>query len=139
MRSELVSTVAHTMFIQSSELIMSITQHYVLDEKIVRVVTREMVLDIRPDNIERASNLPSNDSFISISYEGAYQWYREHQEEIDEIIQRRYLIERTPRSNKPINVDYSRGYMKVEIRYYIVSLSRVMGLKSDGYLDTRMV
>ena len=57
-----------------------------LDEKIVWVVTREMVLEIRPDVIERAFHLPASDSFISISYEGASSWYREHQDKADELI-----------------------------------------------------
>ena len=66
---ELVSVVAHPVSMQSSELIMAITQHYVPDEKIVRAVTGEMVLDIRPDAIERAFHLPASDSYLSISYE----------------------------------------------------------------------
>ena len=65
---------------------MAIAQHYVPNEKIVRVVTGEMVLDVRPNAIERAFHLPASDSFVSISYEGASQWYREHKEEADELI-----------------------------------------------------
>ena len=42
-------------------------------------------------------------------------------------------------SKKPVKFDYSRGYMRVEIGYYIVLLSRVMGLRSGGYLETWMV
>ena len=67
-------------------------QHYVPNEKIVRAVTREMVLDIKPDAIEGAFHLLTSDSFVSISYEGDGQWYREHREEADELIQKRYLI-----------------------------------------------
>ena len=39
--------------IQSSELIMTIAQHYVLDESIVRSVIGEMVLNLRPKNIKK--------------------------------------------------------------------------------------
>ena len=91
-QSGLVSAAAHPVLVQSSKLIMFIAQHYVPDEKIVMVITSEMVLDIRLDAIERAFHLPARDSFVSISYEGASQWYREHQEEVDELIQKRYLI-----------------------------------------------
>ena len=94
---------------------MAIAQHYVPDGKIVQVVIGEMVLDIKLDAIERAFHLPASDSFISMSYEGASQWYREHQEEANKLIQRRYLIQRTPRSKRLVKVDYSRGYMKAKI------------------------
>ena len=58
--------------------------------------------------------------------------YKEHQEEADELIQKRYLIQSTPGSKKPFRVDYSRGYMRAKIGYYIVLISRVMGLRSGG-------
>ena len=45
-RSGLVSVATLPVLVQSSQLIMMIAQHYVLDERIIRVVTREMVLDI---------------------------------------------------------------------------------------------
>ena len=65
---------------------MTIAQRYVPHEKIVQVVTRDMVMDIRPNAIERAFHLPASDSFISMSYESASRWYREHQEEVGELI-----------------------------------------------------
>ena len=90
--SGLVNVAAHPVLVQSSKLIMAITQHYVLDEKIVQAITSEMALDIWPDAIERVFHLLVNDLIISISYDGASRWYREHQEEADELIQKRYLI-----------------------------------------------
>ena len=42
----------------------------------------------------------------------------------------------TQGSKKLIKLDYSRGYMKVEIGYCIVLLSQIMGLGLGGYLNT---
>ena len=69
---------AHLVSVQSFELIMAVAQHYMQDKRIVRAITREMVLEIRPDAIERAFHLPASDSFISISYKGVNWWYRVH-------------------------------------------------------------
>ena len=79
-RCGLVSVAAHPVLVQSSKLIMAIAQHYVPGEKIVQAVTREMVLDIRPDAIERAFHLLASDSYLSISYEEASRWYKEHRD-----------------------------------------------------------
>ena len=61
-----------------------------LDERIVRDVIREMVLDIKLDSSERDFHLTSSDSIFSITYESASLWYHEIQKEDNEIIQKRY-------------------------------------------------
>ena len=77
---------SHLVSMQSFELMMTITQHYVLDEQIVKRLIGEMVLDLRPDNIEKVFHLPTSSSFCNISYEKARRWYTEHQAEVDKII-----------------------------------------------------
>ena len=66
-RNILVNAPSHLVSIQSSKLIMTITQHYVPDERIVRSVIGEMVLlDLRLDNIEKVFYLSSL---------GLFPWY----------------------------------------------------------------
>ena len=70
-RNGLVSTATHLVSLQSSELIMVITHHYVLDDKIIRVVKGEVVLDLTPNSIERAFHLLTSDYFQYMSYDSA--------------------------------------------------------------------
>ena len=50
-----------------------------------------------------------------------------------------YLIEKPPRGRIIGKVDMTRGYMKEEIAYSIILLSRVMGLPAVGHLAPFMV
>ena len=65
----LVNIALHPTLVQSSKSIMTLAQHYVPNEKLVRRITREMVLDLRPNNIEKVFHLPTLDSFYGITYE----------------------------------------------------------------------
>ena len=56
-----------------------------------------------------------------------------------EIIQSSYLIEKTPLGKITGKVDMTRGYMKEDIGYSIILLSRVMGLPTVGHLNFFMV
>ena len=56
-----------------------------------------------------------------------------------EIIQSSYLIEKPPRGRITGKVDMIRGYMKDNIGYSIILLSRFMGLPAAGHLSTFMV
>ena len=66
--SRLVNIVSHLVSVQSTNLIMDLSQHFVLDERVVKGVTEEVVLDLQPDNIERVFHLPRVDQFIQLSY-----------------------------------------------------------------------
>ena len=50
-----------------------------------------------------------------------------------------YFIEKPPRGKTISKVDMTWGYMKDELRYSIILLSRVMGLLIVGHLSTFMV
>ena len=63
-------------------MINTLTQHFFLEERVVKSVSREVVLDLQPNNIERVFHLPRVDQFIRLSYEVAKRWYREHQKEV---------------------------------------------------------
>ena len=63
----------------------------------------------------------------------------EHQQEAIDIMQSLYLIEKLPRGRITGKVDMTWGYMKEDIAYSIILLSRVMGLSVVGHLSTLMV
>ena len=121
--SRLVNVVSHPVLVQSTKLIMALSQCFVPNKRVVKSVTGEVVLDLWPDNIERVYHLPRADQFIWISYETAKIWYREHQQEAIDIIQSLYLIEKPPRGRIIGKVDMTRGYMKEDICYSIILLS----------------
>ena len=50
-----------------------------------------------------------------------------------------YFIEKPPRGKTINKVDMTRGYMKDDIKYSIILLSRVMGLPVAGHLVPFMV
>ena len=61
--SGLVNTTSHPIFLQSSELIITLAHHYVLEEKDVRNVTRDLGIEICPNNIEKVWHLLPVDQF----------------------------------------------------------------------------
>ena len=77
-RSGLVNAASHLGTIQSTKLIITLSQHFVPNERVVKSITGEVVLDIRPNNIERFFHLPRADQFIRLSYEAAKRWYKDH-------------------------------------------------------------
>ena len=79
------------------------------------------------------------DQFIRLTYEAVERWYREHLEEASEIIQSSYLIEKTPLRKTTSKVDMTRGYMKEDIGYSIILLSRVMDLMTARHLNIFMI
>ena len=138
-RFGLVNAASHPGTIQSAELIMTLSQHFVPGERVVKSVSREVVLDLRPDNIERVFHFPRADQFIRLSYEIAERWYKDHHQEAIDIIHSSYFIEKPPRGKTLNKVDLARGYMKDDIGYPIILLSRVMGLSAAGHLAPFMI
>lgn len=138
-QSGLVNFVSHPTLFQSFELIMILAQHYVPDEKVVKSMTREIVLDLRPQYIEKVFHLRREDQYLQISYEGVNRWYMENEKEVKELVESTFLIDMTPLACRVGKVDKTWGYMKVDIMYSIVLLSRTMGLLIVGHLETWMV
>ena len=60
-RSRLVNVASHPISIQSSKLIMALAKNYVLEVRVVKSIIGEIVLDLRPKNIEKKFNLPRAD------------------------------------------------------------------------------
>ncbi len=56
-QSGLVNVVSHPTSVQSLEIIMALAKNYVLEERFVKSVTREIVLNLRPRNIEKVFHL----------------------------------------------------------------------------------
>ena len=67
------------------------------------------------------------------------KWYKEHQQEVIDIIQSSYLIEKPPWGRIMGKVDMTGGYMKDEIGYSIILLNRVLDLPIVGHCNTFMV
>ena len=76
--SGLVNVASRPMLVQSLDLIMTLAQHFLPNERVVKSVTWEDVLDLWPDNIERVFHLPRVDQFIRLTYEIVEMWYREN-------------------------------------------------------------
>ncbi len=55
---------------------MALAQHYMLKEKVAKSVTKEIVLDIQLDNIEKVFHLPFIHQYQKITYNLAKKWYR---------------------------------------------------------------
>ena len=114
-RSGLVNAALHPGSVQSAELIMTLSQHFVPEERVVKSVSGDVVLDLRPDNIERVFHLPRADQFIKLSYETAERWYKDHHQEAIDTMYSSYFIEKPPRGKTVNKVDLARGYMKDDI------------------------
>lgn len=130
-RSGIVNAASHLISIQSLELIMALVENYVSEERVVKSITGEIMLDLRPKNIEKVFHFLRVDQYIRLTYHQAERWYKEHGGKASKIIKSSYLIEKTPLGCKEGKVDMKRGYMKDDIRYYIILLSRVMGLPAS--------
>ena len=68
-RLGLVNATSHPTSVQSSELIMALVENYVREEKVVQSSIREIVLDLRPRNIEKIFHLPRVDQYVKITYD----------------------------------------------------------------------
>ena len=105
----------------------------------LKSITGEIILNLRPKNIEKVFHLLREDQYIRLTYRQAERRYRDHEQEAMEIIQSSYLIDKTPLGRKSRKVDMARGYMKDDIEHSIVLLRRIMGLPAIGHLNIWMV
>ena len=78
-RSRLVNVASHPVSTQSSELVMALEENYVLEERVVKSITREIILDLRPKNIEKFFRLPRVDQYIGLTYHQVERCYKEHE------------------------------------------------------------
>lgn len=71
-RLGLVNATSNLVSVQSSEVIMVLAKNYVLEERVVKNIIGEIVLDLRPKHIEKVFHLPHHQ---------AERWYRDHEQE----------------------------------------------------------
>ena len=95
---------------------MTLTEHFVPEERVVKRIIGEIILNLQPKNIENVFHLPRMDQIIRLTHEQVERWYWEYIDEASEIIQSSYLIEKNPLGNKMSKVDIKRRYMKEDIR-----------------------
>ena len=84
--SLMVNVASHSVLLQSLELIVTLVEHLVPEERVVKSLIGEIVLDLQPKNIEKIFHLPWADQFIKLTYEQEKRWYWENIEEASEII-----------------------------------------------------
>lgn len=113
---------------------MALAENYVSEERVVKSVTGKIVLDLRPRNIEKSFHLPRIDQYVKITYDRVEIWYRENDKKATKIIQSSFFIDRTQEGRRSKKLDMTRGYMKDDIKYAIVLLSRVMCLPETMHL-----
>lgn len=137
--SRLVNAASHPGTVQSTKLIMTLSRHFVPDERVVKNITGKAILDLWLDNIARVFHLPRVDQFIRLSYEAVERWHKDHYQEAIDIIYSLYFIKKPPQGKKINKVDMTQGYMRDDIRYSIILLSRVIGFPIIGHLAPFMV
>ena len=115
---------------------MTLAHCYIPEQKVVKSVTRKILLHIRPQNIE-IFHLLRVDQYLQITYFMEDIWYRENELEVKELVHGKYLIDWSPLNQRGWKVDITQGCMIFDIGYYIILLSRVdLGLAS--HLETYM-
>ena len=82
----LVNAASHLVLVQSSKLIMMLAERYFLEERVIKSITREIILDLQSNNIEKVFHLPRVDQFIKLTYHPVERWYREHVDEASKIM-----------------------------------------------------
>lgn len=78
-RSGLVNTASYPISVQSSELVMVLAENYVLVERVVKSITGEIILDLRPKNIKKLFHLARVDQYIRLTYHQVERWYRDNE------------------------------------------------------------
>lgn len=109
------------------------------EERVVKSVIGEIVLDLRPRIIEKIFHLPKADQYVKITYHQEEIWCRDNDKKAKKIIQSSFLIDRTSVGHRARKVDMTRGYMKDDVRYSIVFLRKIMGLPVARHLHIWMV
>lgn len=62
----------------------------------MKSIIEEIVLDLRPRNIEKVFHLPRAYQYVKITYHQAERWYRDNEKEATKIIQSSFFINRIP-------------------------------------------
>ena len=66
-RLGLVNATSHTVSVQSLELVMALAKKYVLEERVMKNITREIMLDLRAKNIEKIFHIPRASQYIILT------------------------------------------------------------------------
>ena len=103
-------------------------------ERVVKSVTGEIVLNLRPRNIEKVLHLPRDDQYVKKTYHQVEIWYRENDKKATNIIQSSFFIDRMLMRRRARKVDMTRGYIKDDNGYSIVLLRKIMHLLVPRHL-----
>lgn len=109
------------------------------EERVVKSVMGEIVLDLRPRDIEKVFHLPRTNKYVKITYDQVERSYRDNGKKAKKTIQSSFFIDRTLVGHRVGKVDMTRGYKKDDIRYLIILLRIIMGLLVVGHLHIWMV
>lgn len=60
---------------------MTLAENYASEERVVKSITGEIFVDLRPKNIEKVFHLLRFNQYIRLTYYQAERWHREHGEE----------------------------------------------------------
>ena len=94
-RLGLINVTSHPTLVQSSDLVMALTENYVSTKRVVKIIIGGIALDLRLKNIEKVFHLLRAYQYVKITYHQVERWYKEHLKKAKEIIQSSFLIERT--------------------------------------------
>lgn len=75
---------------------MALADNYASEERVVKRITGEIMLDPKLKKIEKVFPLLRENYYIRLTYHQVERCYREHGEQASKIIQSLYLIEKTP-------------------------------------------
>jgi hypothetical protein len=75
----LVNLASHPISVQSSKLIMALAENYVSEERVVKSITCEIILDLRTKNIKKVFHLLRACQYIRMAYHQAERWYRDNE------------------------------------------------------------
>ena len=63
-QSNLVNEASHSTLVQFSKLIITLIDHYLSEEKVIKRLTKDIVLDLQPRNIKKVFPLPRADQYL---------------------------------------------------------------------------
>lgn len=111
----LVNAVVHPISIQLTKLINTLASNYVPDKCMVKNSVGEVVLDLRPDNIEDVFHLPKGvDKFFNFNVNKEMEFYNKDIQRAHKIVNNEYLMQPFPK-NRLDRIDIRISYMKEDI------------------------
>ena len=77
--SDLVNEASQSTLVQFSKLIITLINHYLTEEKVIKRLIGEIVLDLQPRNIDKKFPLPREDQYVRLTYHQEERWYRDNE------------------------------------------------------------